>query len=47
MQARVDYDIMVPAHGRVGTKEDVNDSTRYMVELLEAVTEAVEAGLSL
>ncbi len=47
MQARVDYDIMVPAHGQVGTKEDVNDSTRYMVELLEAVTEAVESGLSL
>lgn len=47
MQARVDYDIMVPAHGRVGTKEDVNDSTQYMLDLLEAVTESVEAGLSL
>ena len=47
MQARVDYDIMVPAHGRVGTKDDVDDTTQYMVDLLEAVTQAVDDGLSL
>ena len=47
LQARVDYDIMVPAHGNIGTKADLDDSTQYMVELLAAVTEAVEAGLSL
>lgn len=47
MQTRVDYDIAVPAHGRVGTKEDVYDTTRYMVDLREAVAEAVAAGLSL
>jgi len=47
LQARLDYDIIVPAHGNIGTKADVDDSTQYMVELLAAVTEAVEAGLSL
>ena len=40
LQARVDYDIMVPAHGDIGTKADLDDSTQYMVELLAAVTEA-------
>lgn len=47
LQARVDYDVMVPAHGDIGTKADLDDSTQYMVDLLEAVTDAVEAGLSL
>ena len=47
LQARVDYDIMIPAHGDVGTKADVDDSTQYLVDLLAAVSEAVDAGLSL
>ena len=47
LQARVDYDIMAPGHGPVGTKSDIDDSTRYLEELLAAVTEAVEAGQSL
>ncbi len=46
LQARIDYDIMVPAHGNIGTKADLDDSTQYMVDLLAAVTDAVEAGLS-
>lgn len=47
LQARIDYDIMVPAHGNIGTKADLDDSTQYMVDLLAAVTDAIEAGLSL
>ena len=47
LQARIDYDIMVPAHGDIGTKADLDDSTQYMVDLLAAVADAVEAGLSL
>ncbi len=47
LQARVDYDIMVPAHGDIGTRADIDDSTQYMVDLLAAVTDAVEAGQSL
>ena len=47
LQSTVDYDIMAPGHGPVGTKADVDDSTRYLEELLAAVTEAVDAGMSL
>jgi len=47
MQASVDYDIMIPAHGNVGTKADIDDSTQYMVDLLTAVSRAIEAELSL
>ena len=47
LQSTVDYDIMAPGHGPVGTKADVDDTTRYLEELLAAVTEAVGAGMSL
>ncbi len=47
LQSTVDYDIMAPGHGPVGTKADVDDTTRYLEELLAAVTEAVDAGMSL
>ena len=47
LQARIDYDIVAPGHGPVGTRADVDDSTQYLVELLAAVTEGIEAGLSL
>ncbi len=47
LQAMVDYDIVAPGHGDVGTKTDVDDSTRYLEELLAAVTEGIAAGQSL
>ena len=47
LQSTVDYDIMAPGHGPVGTRADVDDTTRYLEELLAAVTEAVDAGMSL
>lgn len=47
LQSTVDYDIMAPGHGPVGSKADVDDTTRYLEELLAAVTEAVDAGMSL
>ena len=43
----IDYDIVAPGHGDVGTKADVDDSTRYLVDLLAAVTEGIAAGQSL
>ena len=47
LQSTVDYDIVAPGHGPIGTKADVDDSTRYLEDLLAAVTEAVAAGQSL
>ena len=47
LQSTVDYDIMAPGHGPVGSKADVDDTTRYLEELLAAVTEAVDAGMNL
>jgi glyoxylase-like metal-dependent hydrolase (beta-lactamase superfamily II) len=47
LQARVDYDIMAPGHGPIGTRSDIDDSTRYLEELLAAVAEGVAAGRSL
>ena len=47
LQSTVDYDIMAPGHGPIGTRADVDDTTRYLEELLAAVTEAVDAGMSL
>ena len=43
----LDYDIVAPGHGNVGTKADVYDSTRYLEDLLAAVTEGIAAGQSL
>lgn len=47
LQQTVDYDIIAPGHGPIGTKADVDDSTGYMEDLLAAVTAAVDAGQSL
>ena len=47
LQTTMDYDILAPGHGPVGIKADVDDTTRYLEELLAAVTEAVDAGMSL
>ena len=47
LQSTVDYDIVAPGHGPIGTKADVDDSTRYLEDLLAAVSEAVDAGMSL
>jgi hypothetical protein len=47
LQATVDYGIVAPGHGPVGSKADVDDSTRYLEDLLAAVTEGIAAGLSL
>ena len=47
LQSTVDYDIVAPGHGPIGTRADVDDSTRYLEDLLAAVTEAVAAGQSL
>ena len=47
LQARVDYEIMAPGHGPIGTRSDVDDSTRYLEELLAAVAEGIAAGRSL
>ena len=44
----LDYDIVAPGHGDVvGTKADVDDSTRYLEDLLAAVTEGIATGQSL
>ena len=43
----IDYDIVAPGHGDVGTKADVDDSTRYLEVLLAAVTEGIAAGQNL
>ena len=47
LQATVDYDIMAGGHGDIGTKADIDDSTRYMEELLAAVAAGIAAGQSL
>ncbi len=47
LQATVDYDIVAPGHGPVGNKADVDDSTRYLEDLLAAVTAGIAAGQSL
>jgi len=47
LQANVDYDIIAGGHGAIGTKSDVDDSTRYMEELLAAVSAGIAAGQSL
>jgi glyoxylase-like metal-dependent hydrolase (beta-lactamase superfamily II) len=43
----VDFDILLPGHGPVGTKADATDHRRYLEELHAAVLEAARAGRSL
>jgi glyoxylase-like metal-dependent hydrolase (beta-lactamase superfamily II) len=47
LQERVDYEIIAPGHGPVGTRSDIDDSTRYLEELLAAVAEGMAGGRSL
>lgn len=43
----MDFDILVPGHGPLGTKEDAADHRRYLEDLHAAVLEAARAGKSL
>ncbi len=47
LQATVDYDVVAPGHGPIGSKADVDNSTQYLVDLLAAVRAGIEAGQSL
>ena len=44
---RLDFDILAPGHGAMGTKQDVVDHRRYHEDLYNAVVTAVRAGQSL
>lgn len=43
----MDFDILVPGHGAIGTKADASDHRQYLEELYGAVLEAARAGQSL
>ncbi len=43
----MDFDILVPGHGPLGTKADATDHRRYMEELYAAVLAAARAGKTL
>ena len=43
----LDFDILVPGHGEMGTKQDVVDHRRYVEDLYNAVMAAARAGQSL
>lgn len=43
----MDFDILVPGHGRIGKKADVGTFGKYMTELHGAVVAAHRAGKSL
>ena len=42
----LDFDILVPGHGPMGTKADARDHRRYLEDLHQAVLEAARAGQS-
>jgi len=44
---QLDFDILAPGHGAMGTKQDVADHRRYHEDLYNAVAAAVRAGKSL
>ena len=44
---RLDFDILAPGHGAMGTKQDVVDHGRYHEDLYNAFVTAVRAGQSL
>ena len=44
---QLDFDILAPGHGAMGTKQDVADHRRYHEDLYNAVVAAVRAGNSL
>lgn len=43
----LDFDILIPGHGPVGTKADASDHRQYLEDLHAAVLEAARAGQSL
>ncbi|MDH3702291.1 MAG: MBL fold metallo-hydrolase [Alphaproteobacteria bacterium] len=43
----IDFDILLPGHGPVGTKADASDHRRYVEDLYDAVLAAARAGQSL
>ncbi len=43
---QIDFDILVPGHGPVGTKADAADHRRYLEDLYNAVLAAARAGRS-
>ena len=43
---QLDFDYVSPGHESVGTKADVSEQVRYMNDLMEAVSAALEAGQS-
>lgn len=43
----MDFDVLAPGHGRMGTREDVAEHRRYLEELRAAVLEHARAGRSL
>jgi glyoxylase-like metal-dependent hydrolase (beta-lactamase superfamily II) len=43
----MDFDVLVPGHGPLGTKADATDHRRYLEDLQGAVLEAARAGQSL
>lgn len=43
----MDFDILVPGHGPLGTKQDAADHRRYLEDLYAGVLEAARAGKSL
>lgn len=43
----LDFDILLPGHGPVGTKADATDHRRYLEDLHDAVLEAARQGQSL
>ena len=47
LQATVDYDMIAPGHGVMGSKADVDDYQRYLEDLLAAVEAGVSAGKTL
>lgn len=43
----MDFDILIPGHGRIGEKKDLTDHKNYLIELFNEVARAVLAGLTL
>lgn len=43
----MDFDILIPGHGPLGTKQDAVDHRQYLEDLYDAVLEAARAGQSL
>ena len=44
--ASLEFDIAIPGHGAIGTKQDISAYQRYFEDLQAAVTRGIEAGAS-